>query len=219
MEGHKTQFSLQFRKHSKDLSDPEQQAHMLNRCPDWSALVALGMPTHSLLTICYPGETIDQELKDHTFELAGTNWDNEGQPSKPPGPYWEMAIEDNGGNTTWRTIQIWRQFVFYQDLQVYGVMQWHPLQEILLVIHGVEKATNANELRPIWKGLQALGQRPGLVGRGGPKPTPIEKRLEIVKGWLEVEGEEIKEVYAQRQGCSTRTLTRWEKDLRDLDYL
>lgn len=50
---------------------------------------------------------------------------------------------------------------------------------------------------------------------GGPKATPLDNKIEIVTGWLAVEGRQVKEDYANRVGVSVTTLWRWEKELRE----
>ena len=58
-----------------------------------------------------------------------------------------------------------------------------------------------------------------LKRRGGPEKTPLADRLATVAGWLEVKGTMRKEVYASQQRVDARTLTRWEKELRDSGVL
>lgn len=48
---------------------------------------------------------------------------------------------------------------------------------------------------------------------GGPRATPLNEQLRIVKGWLRVMGRINKETYAASQGIDQSTLYRWEKSL------
>ena len=80
-----------------------------------------------------------------------------------------------------------------------------------LVMTGLYKAT----MRQLHKAVRTVEAFRKTLHRGGPKPTPDEDRLRIVRGWLEVQGNMLKEVYAQYHGVSPRTLTNWEHDLRE----
>lgn len=50
--------------------------------------------------------------------------------------------------------------------------------------------------------------------RGGPIGTPVSQRLEIVRGWLAIQGQINQEVYAQSRGVAASTLRRWMRELR-----
>ncbi len=50
--------------------------------------------------------------------------------------------------------------------------------------------------------------------RGGPIGTPKPQRLEIVRGWLAMQGRMNQEVYAQSRGVAASTLRRWMHELR-----
>lgn len=55
--------------------------------------------------------------------------------------------------------------------------------------------------------------------KGGPKATPIAKRLEIVLGWKKVEGKQLKEIYCSNNSISISTLRNWERELKEKGYL
>jgi hypothetical protein len=63
------------------------------------------------------------------------------------------------------------------------------------------------------KALAAAYTPPGLK-RGGPAGTPEAQRLQIVRGWLSVQGRMNQEVYASSQGIAASTLRRWLRQLR-----
>lgn len=48
--------------------------------------------------------------------------------------------------------------------------------------------------------------------RGGPDPTPEEKIMEIIKGWLAVRGKEPKHSYCSRVATAESTLSKWMRD-------
>jgi len=50
--------------------------------------------------------------------------------------------------------------------------------------------------------------------RGGPSGTPKTQQLEIVQGWLAIQGRMNQEVYAQSRGVAASTLRRWLRDFR-----
>ncbi len=50
--------------------------------------------------------------------------------------------------------------------------------------------------------------------RGGPIGTPKPQQIEIVRGWLAVQGHMNQEVYAQSRGVAASTLRRWMRELR-----
>jgi len=55
--------------------------------------------------------------------------------------------------------------------------------------------------------------------KGGPKATPIAKKLQIVSGWKKVEGVQPKEVYCSNNAISISTLRNWERELKEKGFL
>jgi hypothetical protein len=51
--------------------------------------------------------------------------------------------------------------------------------------------------------------------RGGPAATPEDRRLQIVRGWLGVQGRMNQEVYAGSRGIAVSTLRRWMRQLQE----
>jgi len=58
-----------------------------------------------------------------------------------------------------------------------------------------------------------------LSRRGGPVGTPEPQRLQIVQGWLTVQGRMNQEVYASTHGIAASTLRRWMRQLQAEDKL
>ncbi len=50
--------------------------------------------------------------------------------------------------------------------------------------------------------------------RGGPSGTPKAQQLEIVQGWLTIQGRMNQEVYAHSHGIAASTLRRWLRAFR-----
>jgi hypothetical protein len=72
-------------------------------------------------------------------------------------------------------------------------------------------------LTPVKVELSLINQstRPGPNGkRGGPLGTPKPQQMEIVKGWLALQGRMNQEVYAQSRGIGVSTLRRWMREFR-----
>lgn len=68
------------------------------------------------------------------------------------------------------------------------------------------------------KALAAAYTPPGTK-RGGPIGTPDHQRLQIVRGWLRMQGQMNQEIYASSQGIAASTLRRWLRQLREEDKL
>ncbi len=59
----------------------------------------------------------------------------------------------------------------------------------------------------------AAASYPTRTRRGGPAGTPEARRIQIVRGWLRVQGRMTQEIYASRQGVAASTLRRWRRQL------
>lgn len=55
--------------------------------------------------------------------------------------------------------------------------------------------------------------------KGGPRKTPRKKRLAIVTGFRELEGDKFLEVYCEENGIHQSTFREWEKELIEEGYL
>jgi hypothetical protein len=61
----------------------------------------------------------------------------------------------------------------------------------------------------------AAAYTPPSIKRGGPAGTPEHQRIQIVRGWLRVQGRMNQEIYASGQGIAASTLRRWLRQLRE----
>jgi hypothetical protein len=73
------------------------------------------------------------------------------------------------------------------------------------------------EIQRIWPEAHTRHAPPAR--RGGPAGTPEDQRLQIVRGWLDVQGRMNQEVYAGSQGIAVSTLRRWMRAFQEAHKL
>lgn len=70
-------------------------------------------------------------------------------------------------------------------------------------------------IAPYWEQFEKELQPSPPRRRGGPTPTPEEKRRELVHGWFKVEGTTSKEAYCASTGeMSVSTLNLWIRQMK-----
>lgn len=108
----------------------------------------------------------------------------------------------------------------------YGLRQFNGGRIVLQTKGNSDKVTGVmiisewTPMLPYWEWVKRkLRENFKERHKGGPKSTPIKRKLEIVMEWHKVMGTQMKDNFCGNHGISVSGLRKWERELKELGLI